>query len=391
MLKIFESSLLLRKLSARLVTLIRNNKTIKTKLKKLGVNGGDVWAANKAEEQYKELYEKYTVNFESLIKGEKQRVGLIALQDDEVNDYFKKSCQELNLGYDIFDPCDETFIEKIKNSSIQRFIVRPSHKTQLVRQMFLEKIDILVNELGKDIYPTIKEQKIYEAKRTLAYFLQANDIPHPRTWVFYTKNQALEFVEDAEFPLVFKTHNGAGASGVEIVKTKRQAISLIKTIFDSYYLNKSITDFRDIDYGYILFQEFIEGAREHRIIKIGESWMGHEKALNGTSEFMSGSGINLWTRPTNEILDFCREIAEKHNFTTMCFDIFEDKHGNFYVNELQTWFGSYNPSQMYIDGTPGRLVYIDNQYLFEEGLFNHNQSLALRVVDMLGFEGEKIC
>lgn len=384
MLKIFESSLLLRKLSARLVTLIRNNKTIKTKLKKLGVvNGGDVWAANKAEEQYKELYEKYTVNFESLIKGEKQKVGLIALQDDEVNDYFKKSCQELNLGYDIFDPCDETFIEKIKNSSIQRFIVRPSHKTQLVRQMFLEKIDILVNELGKDIYPTIKEQKIYEAKRTLAYFLQANDIPHPRTWVFYTKNQALEFVEDAEFPLVFKTHNGAGASGVEIVKTKRQAISLIKTIFDSYYLNKSITDFRDIDYGYILFQEFIEGAREHRIIKIGESWMGHEKALNGTSEFMSGSGINLWTRPTNEILDFCREIAEKHNFTTMCIDIFEDKHGNFYVNELQTWFGSYNPSQMYIDGVPGRLIYSNNNYFFEEGLFNHNGSVSLRLVDML--------
>src|SRR5690606_36675442 len=193
----------------------------------------------------------------------------------------------------------------------------------------------------------------------------------------------MNFIEDASLPIVFKTHNGAGASCVDIVKTKKQAMSFIKTSFDSYYLNESITDFRDIDYGYILYQEFIEGAREHRIIKIGESWIGHEKALNGTSEFMSGSGINLWTRPTNEILDFCRELAEKHNFTTMCFDIFEDKNGNFYVNELQTWFGSYNPSQMYVDSVPGRFVYRNNEYIFEQGLFNHNGSVSLRLVDVL--------
>jgi glutathione synthase/RimK-type ligase-like ATP-grasp enzyme len=257
--------------------------------------------------------------------------------------------------------------------------------------MFLEKIEIVANELGKDVYPSIKEQKIYEAKRTLTYFLQANNIPHPKTWIFYNKEQAMNFIQNATFPIVYKTHNGAGASGVEIIKSRKQAVALIKTTFDSYYINKSITDFRDIDFGYVLFQHFIEGAREHRIIKIGESWIGHEKALNQTSEFMSGSGINFWTRPTNEVLDFCRKIAEKHNFTTMCFDIFEDKQGGFYVNELQTWFGSYNPSQMYIDGIPGRFVYKDNKYLFEEGLFNHNQSLILRLVDMLNNKGIGVC
>lgn len=383
MIKILESSLFCRKVFARLITLIRSNKNVKEKINKLGLNNGDVWSATKDNEQYNALYSQYATDFNLLVLGKKQKIGLIALESDEVNEYFIKSCNELGIEYEIFDPTNEHFIDDIKKSSIHKFLVRPSHKTQHIRQMFFEKVEIVANDLNRFVYPSLNEQKIYEAKRTSAYFLQANNIPYPKTWVFYCKKEALQFVKKINYPIVFKTHNGAGASGVEIIKTKKQAINIIKTCFDSYYLNKAVTDFRDIDYGYILFQEYINDVREHRIIKIGNSWMGHEKALNGKSEFMSGSGKNLWTRPSNEILDFCRAIAEQHHFTTMCFDIFEDKNGKYYVNELQTWFGSYNPSQMYIDGVPGRLVYTNNEYVFESGLYNYNNSISLRLVDML--------
>lgn len=57
--------------------------------------------------------------------------------------------------------------------------------------------------------------------------------------------------------------------------------------------------------------------------------------------------------------------------------------GNYYVNELQSLFGSYNPSQMYINNIPGRFVYNDNRWLFEEGLFNGNGSANLRVEDFI--------
>jgi len=67
----------------------------------------------------------------------------------------------------------------------------------------------------------------------------------------------------------------------------------------------------------------------------------------------------------------------------MCFDIFEESDGNLLVNELQTWFGSYNPSQMYIDGIPGRYITHDDVWRFERGLFNIRGSITLRIVDAI--------
>jgi hypothetical protein len=384
--RLMENSLFLRRLMSRCVTRIRKSKKTKEIIKKLGFYGEDIWASNKDEKNFEELYQNYTVDFSKYLTSNGGKIGLIACSDDAVNKSFIDACVELKLDFEIYDPVNEKFFENIKNSKVQNFLVRPSHNTQLIRQMFFEKIEIVASQLKKEVYPSIAEQKIYEAKRTLAYFLLANNIPHPKTSVFYNYQEAKDFIESAHMPIVFKTHNGASATGVEIIKNRKQALRLIKACFEKYYLNKSISDYRDIDYDYVIFQEYIKEAREHRVIKIGNSWMGHEKAYSENNEFMSGSGKNLWTQPSFKLLDFCRDIAEKHNFSTMCFDIFEDSYGNFYVNELQTWFGSYNPSQMYIGNVPGRFLYSDGKYIFQEGLFNHHQSISLRIIDFLNKE-----
>jgi hypothetical protein len=69
----------------------------------------------------------------------------------------------------------------------------------------------------------------------------------------------------------------------------------------------------------------------------------------------------------------------------MCVDVFEDRDGNYFVNELQSVFGSYNPSQMYIDGKPGRFRQDSRSggWDFEEGYFNGNGSCTLRVQHLL--------
>lgn len=73
----------------------------------------------------------------------------------------------------------------------------------------------------------------------------------------------------------------------------------------------------------------------------------------------------------------------------MNLDIFETFEGEYYVNELQTMFGSFNISQMYIDGKPGRFKYLNNEWIFEEGYFNQNASMNLRVEDFIKILREK--
>jgi glutathione synthase/RimK-type ligase-like ATP-grasp enzyme len=236
------------------------------------------------------------------------------------------------------------------------------------------------------IYPTLRELNIFEAKRTLINFLVINNIPHPATTIFYDYESARDFIEVCRFPLVFKTHVGSSANGVEILKNKRQALKLSRQLFNKYYMRKMETEKRNTDWGYLLLQEYFEDVKEYRIIKVGDSWFGHQKWKANSQIFLSGSGFVKWINPAKGLLDFCYDIAVKYHFTTMCFDIFENNQGDFLVNELQTWFGSFNPSQMYLeDGTPGRYRKLNGNWVFEAGLFNIYGNMLLRLVDFISF------
>lgn len=377
-------SIRFRRWMARPVTRMRSSPFSHRILQRLG-SGGDAWAANKGHDQFADLRRSYSIDFTAFI-GQvtpSRNVGLIALADDDVVKYFFDSCSLLNITGELFDPSRSDFVQRITNTPISVFVCRPCHATTQSRLMYKEKFDAVSQLRGKSFFPNTVEQRIYEAKRELAYFLEANHIPHPRTRIFHSKAEALAFSAKCTYPQVFKTHNGAGSFGVEILRDRKKLDYLIQEIFDRYYINKSLSDYRDIDYGYILLQEFVEDVREFRVIKIGDSWFGHEKHKEAHQEFMSGSGVNKWTPPPHDLLDFCSELSRAHGLHTMCFDIFLDKNGQYLVNELQTWFGSYNPSQMYINEIPGRYVEIDGTWIFEPGLFNDLHGLPLRLVSIL--------
>ena len=119
------------------------------------------------------------------------------------------------------------------------------------------------------------------------------------------------------------------------------------------------------------------------MIRIGNSYFGHQKLKKG--DFHSGSGLVGWETPPRRLLDFVRKVCDIGSFWSMCVDVFEDPAGQYYVNELQSVFSSYNPSQMYVEGKPGRFQYNASADLweFEEGVFNQNGSNNLRVEHLL--------
>lgn len=309
-------------------------------------------------------------------------VGFIVLSGSPLIPAFQSACNRLGIQGRLFDPTCASFFDEIGQAHCNCFLVRPEYKTALLRRVFEEKISALRDLTKMKIFPGEKELRVYESKRELAMFLEVSGVPHPETNVFFREHEAIDFVADAVFPLVFKSNRGAASSGVEILETKQQAEKLIRQIFRRVYFGERVADLRDFDYGYALFQEFLPAVREFRIIKIGESWFGHEKASGNGSPFMSGSGLNKWTPPSFEVLDFCSEIALKHKFDFMCFDVFQTTDGRLLINELQTWFGSFNDSQMYIDGVPGRYIKKDSEWIFQKGSFNVDNGLALRLSEL---------
>lgn len=359
-------------------------------IKKLEIEGSnDPWFSEKKKniEDEAKSFNKYSLDLNGFINsGAKYKIGFL-IDDNNIpqryRDNIYKACKFLNVTYKIFNIYNTFLFEQLRNPDCDGILIWPNYNTNLIRNLFHESTHILNSEGKVPIYPSLRELNIYEAKRSLINFLIINNIPHPRTQIFYDYKSSIDFIENAEYPLVFKTHIGASASGVEILWSQKEAAKLVKRLFNKYYLRKGEHDNRSMEWGYIILQEYLENVKEFRIIKIGDSWWGHQKWKRDDQIFMSGSGEWKKTPPSERLLNFCYNIAQRYSFNSMCFDIFEDKDSNLLVNELQTWFGSYNPSQMYINGVPGRYRKVENHWIFEPGLFNIYGSMVIRIADFI--------
>lgn len=313
--------------------------------------------------------------------------------DRNVN-YYIKSCEELNIDYVILNLLSLNWIEEIKNANIDGILVRIKGDIQEQKAMYDERLFIINSELGIPIYPSRKELFLYENKRMCNYWMQINNIKHTPTFIFYTKNEAVNFINNVSFPLVFKTNSGASSSGVRIIKTKIQAKIIIHKIFGvldqrlsigntlwSYKKGIPFPNFGTNQKHYIFIQKFIPHKWEWRVSKIGDSFFGVKKRKKGN--FASGSGMPSWVEPPRELFELAKHICEIGAFDSMAIDILEAEDGSFYVNELQSLYGSTSPFQLKVNDIPGKYKFINDEWVFEEGEFNRYGSCLLRVEDFV--------
>ncbi len=342
---------------------------------------------------------------------------------DEDHLHWVKACENvgssegLKIDYKIIDITRSRWLEEIINDDAHCILTRPPANLGYLKQLYDERLYILHKVMGKNIYPTYEEILVYENKRVLAYWLQANQIAHPRTSIFYNKEEALEFIQKSAYPIVAKTAIGASGSGVKILATSEEAAGYIGQAFSSKgisrkwgpnlrrgdiakrlfkrlinipgfirYMNKKREDaVSDPQKYYVLFQEYIQCDYEWRCVRVGDSFFGHKK-LARVGEIKSGTSKVSWDPPSEELLDFVKHVTDKRGFQSQSVDLFVGKDGFYLVNELQAFWGSKNPHQMIVDEKPGRYVQKEGRWVFEEGEFNLNNSYDLRlkhVIDLL--------
>lgn len=320
---------------------------------------------------------------------------------------YVRACEDLKVNYEVVDIIGANWMDNIRRSQCDGFLVRPSPRYDVWKRMFDERLYFVERKLNKFIYPGYDELFMYENKRIMAYWLELHAIPSPRTWVFYDREEALHFLGLTEYPVVFKTHIGATATGVEILRTRSEARRLINRVFTLGYGRKICISVKGLlknkiavpglnpayylerEYKTALVQEYVPNVREWRVTSIGGSYFGYEKLKRG--DFHSGGKLFGWGDPPRALLDFARHVCDISGFTSMALDIFLRENGEYLVNEMQCLFGQSNPSQMYIDGKPGRYRHdkAREDWIFEEGCFNQNGSCNLRVQHFLQLIREK--
>lgn len=315
-------------------------------------------------------------------------------QIDPLIESYCNACKQLGVDYVILDLLADTWIADIKRANIDGLLVRVKGNIPEHKSFFDERLYIIDEELRIPIYPSRKELYLYENKRLYAYWLEAHHFPHVKTCVFYERKSALEYINKAALPVVFKTSGGASSSGVDIVNSRFKAKRIINQVFGRLEprltLGKipwarvgllPVPKLGQIQKHYVIVQEYIPIKWEWRIIKIGNSYSGHQKLLKG--QYASGSKLVGWVEPPRELLLMIKDLCEKGNFDSMDMDVFESTDGKYYINEIQSLYGSFLPYQMKINGVPGRFIYQNDEFIFEEGEFYGCNSNLLRVEDFL--------
>lgn len=293
------------------------------------------------------------------------------------------ACRDLRVAYKIIDISGPDWINVVEKSKCDAFLVWPSTQLGIWKQMYDDRLRIMVEDLNKIVYPGYKELWFYESKRRMHYWLEANDVSHPNTWVFYSREAAFDFARNCRLPIVVKTDMGAAASGVKILRKRSGLLKYVNRCFKRGIVHRD-GDARETEWGSVLFQEYLPGVREWRMLRIGDSYFGYEKILKGS--FHSGSHCWSYSQPKTELLDIVRSITNKWNLTSMNLDIFESQDGRYLVNELQAIFGMGNPYEMcVVDGQPGRMLYDAKQksWQFEPGDFCQNYLCNQRILYLL--------
>ncbi len=330
---------------------------------------------------------------------------------------WEKACHDIGVDYSVIDLTSCNWFEQVTNDNSDCFLLRPPGETFKYKTVYDERLYVISKVLKRRIYPSYEEVLIYENKRMLSAFLKGAEIPMPDTTVFYNKDEALRYAGRCHFPIVAKTGIGASGSGVEILRTKEALMLYIKKAFGrgikrrfgpnrntgnvkswskkayaspTFFINKIkkyVEVYKDAQRGYMILQEYTPHEYEWRIVNIGGSWFGHQKVKDGDKA--SGTKGIDYVSPPIDLLDFCKGICDRWNFSCMAIDVFEHPTKGYVVNELQTIFGHVQDHILEVDGKIGRYIY-DNAWVFEEGDFNTNESFDLRLQHVLELlENEK--
>ena len=306
-----------------------------------------------------------------------------------------EACEDIGVDCEIVDVLSSDWISNVRESDCTGFFCPSISTSQEKKSVLDERYYFISQILKKPIYPDFLGLFIHENKRNMATWLEIHGYKYVPTKIFTNKKEALEYVSNASYPLVFKASLGSGARKVNIVTNRFKAKKFVKRVFPIEIRKRAISilnigkvywttighikipDFSATQKDYLIIQEYKNIIHEWRIIKIGNSYFGHQKLLKG--QFASGSGRVGWVAPPKELLYTVKELCDEGGFLCMDVDIFETIQGEYFINELQTSFGSYIDYQMCIDGKPGRYRFINNDFIFEEGMFNTFESNRLKI------------
>lgn len=227
--------------------------------------------------------------------------------------------------------------------------------------------------LGLVVFPDWKTVWHHDDKIAQGFLLKAAGIPTPKTYVFWKREDAMDFCRDAQYPLVLKLAGGASSQNVKSLKDFGEAEYWINQMFSCGVFSlqrpagagprQMLKRLRpcarlllrgrhpnpgfwfELQRNYLLVQEFLPGNPfDTRVIVVGNrAWAC--RRYNRPNDFRA-SGSGLVDFDTSEIEKDALELAfysARHlSLKSVAFDVLR-KDGSPVISEISYSFPQYKP------------------------------------------------
>ena len=160
----------------------------------------------------------------------KPRVGLV--QDRKIPPYWTKYERFLRNNRFPFEYCDihrSDWIDASKQLDV--IIWAPDLATASAIDEHKRKVFTLEIYCGKACFPTFRTLMWHEDKISQYDLLRMHNFPVIETFISHSASETFGRVQTFDYPLVAKVPIGAGSLGVELVKNRKQAVTITKSNF----------------------------------------------------------------------------------------------------------------------------------------------------------------
>jgi len=312
------------------------------------------------------------------------------------SDYWILYCETNKINYKLVDCYRTDIIMQLSDCNALMWHFSQNNPKAI---LFAKQLIYSVEASGRHVFPDFNTVWHFDDKVGQKYLLEAVNAPLIPTWVFYEKQDALEWVKRTNFPKVFKLRGGAASQNVRLAHTKNEANRFIFKAFScgfpAYYAKGSLkeryrlyrlgrTNFVDLlegvirfvipppyarikrrEKGYVYFQEYIADCdHDIRVIIIHERAFCIKRMVRKNDFRASGSGILHFEHElfSKELIKLAFEITTKIKAQSLALDfIYKDKQA--LLVEISFGF----PTKNFIEGCQG---FWDKDLNWYEGKFN---------------------
>jgi glutathione synthase/RimK-type ligase-like ATP-grasp enzyme len=301
-------------------------------------------------------------------------------------------CKRNNLSYKLVDAYRSDIINQLKGCSCFLF---HRHHTSAKDVIFSAQLLYALEQSGVAVFPNFHTAWHFDDKLGQKYLLEAIGAPMAKSEVFFSKEEAQAYIESATWPMVFKLRGGAGSNNVSLVKTKLDALNLMRKCFGRGFSNYNrIGDLRETfrrkrlgmgttneflksirrlvvstefsktagrERGYMLLQEFIPNNDcDIRVIVIGQRAFAIKRMIRENDFRASGSGYIRYEKEQIpiETIRTAFEVTAKLDAQCLAYDFVFDTNGIPLIVEINFGFahrsydacpGYWNPDLSFVE------------------------------------------